>query len=120
MLAINLCLSLQVGCVSEGETELNPSTKKSVCRQESSSYDRIPLVFSYCPTLRLSIRSSTYDYRETFRVPFSVLGPGMTRRIRVISNLIFIHQFIRSISIVPFLHTYSESFQHNPCEREQF
>ena len=79
---ICLCFSLQIGCVSEGESELNPDTMKKLCRRQGSSFSisKYDLLFSDCRTLTLSIRSDTYIYkRDTFRIPFSVIELSMYR-----------------------------------------
>ena len=85
----DMCFSPQIGCLSEGETELSPNAKRVLCSGNGSAFSNSGnrMVFVDCPTLKLSIRSSTYDFKHTFPFLFSVHGTSMSRSF--VSNLIW-------------------------------
>lgn len=74
-----LCLSLQIGCVSEGETELNPNKTWVFCGRDgpSLSNSEDQLIFYDCQTLNISIRSYSWNYRTA--LPYTVLRASMSQ-----------------------------------------
>lgn len=115
MADVNLCISLQVGCLAEDETELNPNTERVLCRHDSSAatyYHAESQLFADCRTVKLYIRSNTYDNRAPLSIPFSAFGRGMDRRAEVASRLVFVHSLTYSEHFCSFSnkHTYSECF----------
>src|SRR6218665_2319380 len=72
-------LSMQVGCVSDEEAELNRNATITFCRRFLPIFMRhtFPGIFSNCRVLKISMRSSDYNYRGNSSIPFTFNAMGM-------------------------------------------